>query len=138
MKKIMKAGFLILFLAALPAFAATEHGRHDNGGADHVIAGTATEAGIKATLKVNRAHSKVDLFLVDAATGAPVTSGKATANIKLPDGKTLEKELIGMKMGQEYSFMNSLDLSLNGRYVFDVYVASGSKQAKFGFVYTAK
>ena len=138
MKKLTKAILLTMLLAALPAIAATDHGRHNHGSMDNVIAGTATEAGIKATLKVNRAHSMVDLFLADAATGTPVTSGKAIANIKLPDGKTMEKELIGMKMGQEHSFMNSLDLSLNGRYVFDVSVAIGSKQAKFGFVYTAK
>lgn len=139
MKKLIKAILLTLLLAALPAFAATDHGRHDHGSADHeVIAGTLTDAGIKATLKVNRSHSMVDLYLTDAKTGTPVTSGKATARIKLPDGKTMEKELMGMKMGQEYSFMNSLDLSLNGRYVFDVSVAVGGKQAKFGFVYTAK
>src|SRR3972149_1676210 len=131
-KQLVKAIFLPLLLAALPAFAATDHGRHDHGSADHVIAGTATEAGIKATLKVNRAHSMVDLFLVDAATGAPVTSGKATAYIKLPNGKTMEKELICMKMGEQYLIMNSLDSHLIARYVFNVYVASGSKQTKFG------
>jgi hypothetical protein len=138
MKKLMKAVFLTLFLAALPALAATDHGRHDHGSVDQAIAGTATEAGIKATLKVNRPNSMVDLYLADEKTGMPVTSGKVLAEIKLPDGKTVEKELIGMKMGQEYSFMNSLDLSLKGKYAFDISVSAGSRRARFDFIYTAK
>lgn len=138
MKKLMKAVFLMLFLTALPAFAATDHGRHDHGNADQVVAGTSTESGIKAILKVNRSNSMVDLYLTDTETGASVTSGKVLAKIKLPNGKTVEKELIGMQMGQEYSFMNSLDLSLKGKYAFDISVAAGDKRARFDFIYTAK
>jgi len=138
MKKLMKAVFLTIFLAALPAFAATDHGRHDHGNSDQVLAGTSTESGIKAILKVNRSNSMVDLYLMDAETGASVTSGKVFAKVKLPNGKTVEKELIGMQMGQEYSFMNSLDLSLKGKYAFDISVAAGDKRARFDFIYTAK
>lgn len=138
MKKIMMAVFLGLLLSAVPAFAATDHGRHDHSNMDQAFASTATEAGIKATLKVNRSNSMVDLYLADEKTGMPVTSGKVLAEIKLPDGKTVEKELIGMKMGQEYSFMNSLDLSLKGKYAFDISVSAGSRRARFDFIYTAK
>ena len=138
MKKLMTAVFLMLFLTALPAFAATEHGRHDHGDTGQVVAGTSTGSGIKATLKVNRSMSMVDLYLTDTETGASVISGKVFAKVKLPNGKTVEKELIGMQMGQEYSFMNSLDLSLKGKYAFDISVAAGDKRARFDFIYTAK
>ena len=138
MKRLMKAVLLTLFLAAQPAFASTDHGRHDHGNADQAVVGTTTETGIKATLKVNRSQSMVDLYLTATGTGASVTSGKVFAIIKLPNGKTVEKELMGMKMGQEYSFMNSLDLSLKGRYDFDISVTAGGKQARFDFIYTAK
>jgi|GEM_PF-2678393 hypothetical protein len=138
MKKLVKAVFLVLLLSAAPAFAATEHGSHDHGSADNALVGTATDTGIKATLKVNRSNSMVDLYLVNASTGASMTAGKVFAKIKLPNGKTVEKELIGMKMGQEYSFMNSLDLSLKGKYAFDISVAAGGKQARFDFIYAAK
>ena len=138
MKKLMMAVFLGLLLSAVPAFAGMEHGRHDHGGAGQVIAGTSTESGIKATLKVNQSNSMIDLYLVEEKNGAPVTSGKVFAKIKLPDGKIVEKELMGMKMGQEYSFMNSLDLSLKGKYAFDISVSAGSRLARFDFIYTAK
>ncbi|MCC6503715.1 MAG: hypothetical protein IT362_11360 [Deltaproteobacteria bacterium] len=138
MKKLMQAVFLTLFLTAIPVFAATEHGRHDHGDTGQVVAATSTESGIKATLKVNRSNSMVDLYLADAGTGASVTSGKVFAKIKLPNGKTVEKELMGMKMGQEYSFMNSLDLSLKGKYVFDISVTAEGKNSRFDFMYTAK
>lgn len=138
MKKLIKAAFLILFLTALPAFAATDHGRHDHSSVDQAFASTATEAGIKATLKVNRPNSMIDLYLAEEKTGEPVTSGKVFAKIKLPNGKIVEKDLMGMKMGKEYSFMNSLDLSLKGKYAFDIAVTAGGKRARFDFIYTAK
>lgn len=138
MKKLVKAVFLVLLLSTMPAFAATDHGKHDHGSAGPAVAGTATESGIKGTLKVSQSNSMIDLYLAEEKTGAPVTAGKVFAKIKLPNGKTVEKELMGMKMGQEYSFMNSLDLSLKGKYAFDISVTAGGKQARFDFTYTAK
>lgn len=138
MKKLVMAIFLGLLLSAMPAFAGMDHGSHDHGNAVQVTAGTSTESGIKATLKVNQSSSMVDLYLAEEKTGAPVTSGKVFAKIKLPNGKIVEKELMGMKMGQEYSFMNSLDLSLKGKYSFDITVVAGSTRARFDFMYTAK
>jgi len=138
MRKLMTAVSIALLLSAVPAFAGTDHGTHDHGSAGQATAGTLTDSGIKATLKINQSSSMIDLYLAEAKTGAPVTSGKVFAKIKLPNGKTVEKELMGMKMGQEYSFMNSLDLSLKGKYSFDISVVAGSRRASFDFMYTAK
>jgi len=94
--------------------------------------------GIKATLVVTPSKSMVDLILSDAKTGKSITSAKVSALIKGPDGKVIEKELMGVKMGEEFSFMNTLDMSRKGRYSFDITVEVKNKSVKFNFVYEVK
>lgn len=103
--------------------------------------------GIKATLKVTASQNMIDLILSDAKTGKSITNAKVSAFMKGPDGKVLEKELMGMKMGEEFSFMNTLDMSRKGSYSFDITVEVEKKLApegfnqgkvKFNFVYEVK
>jgi hypothetical protein len=45
----------------------------------------------------------------------------------------VEKDLIGMKMGEAYSFMNSLDMSRPGRYSFDISIESSGRSVRLEF-----
>ncbi len=58
--------------------------------------------GIKATLVVTPSKSMVDLVLVGAKNGKTITTAKVAAQIKGPDGKVQEKELLGMQMGEVF------------------------------------
>src|SRR3990170_4860234 len=80
------------------------------------------EKGIKATLKVTPSKNMVDLILEDAKTGKPITEADVNAKIQLPDDTHVDKKLIGMKMGETFSFMNSLDMSRKGTYYFEFFV----------------
>jgi hypothetical protein len=73
----------------------------------------------------------IDLFLSDG--GKEITDAKVRASVTFPDGTKVEKELIGMKMGEAYSFMNSLDMSMPGRYSFDISIKSSDRSIKFDF-----
>lgn len=92
-----------------------------------------TSDGIKAVLRLDPAKSMVDLYLSDAKTGKEITSGRVKAVITMPDGEKIEKELMGMKMGEVFSFMNSLNMSRKGRYVFDITVDTGKTRVRFNF-----
>ena len=48
------------------------------------------------------------------------------------------KELFGMKMGEDFSFMNTLDMSKKGSYSFAIAVEAGKKKVKFNFRYEVK
>jgi hypothetical protein len=89
--------------------------------------------GVKAVLKTDRAEKMVDLVLSEQSSGKEITDAKVTASVRLPDGRKAKKELIGMKMGDAYSFMNSLDMSLPGRYSFDIEIKSPGKTTRFEF-----
>ena len=45
---------------------------------------------------------------------------------------------MGMKMGGAFSFMNSADLSLKGKYTFDVSAEVEKKTVTFPFTYEVK
>ena len=45
---------------------------------------------------------------------------------------------MGIKMGVEFSFMNTADLSLKGKYSFDVSAEVGKKKVTFPFAYEVK
>lgn len=92
---------------------------------------TETVDGFTATLSVS--PKMVDLFLVDAASGKAVTDGVVTATVVHPDGQKLVKKLMGMKMGEVYSYMNSLDMSAKGIYTFHIIVKAGEKSVQFDF-----
>lgn len=97
-----------------------------------------TADGIKAVLVVTPSKNMVDLMLTDVKTGKAVTDAKVLALIEAPDGVVQEKELLGMKMGKDFSFMNTLDISKKGRYSFAVTVEAVKKKVKFNFVYEVK
>lgn len=88
---------------------------------------TKTSHGIKAVLKVTEEKSMVDLYLQKAGkTPIAITDAKVKAVVTTPDGKKVEKELIGMWMDKAYSFMNTLDMSKKGRYIFEITVERGN------------
>jgi hypothetical protein len=89
--------------------------------------------GVKAVLKTDPAKKMIDLFLSELPGGKEITDAKVRASVAFPDGTKVEKELIGMKMGDAYSFMNSLDMSMPGRYSFDIKIDYSGKSIKLGF-----
>lgn len=95
---------------------------------------TKTNDGLKATLKVEPEKSMVDLFLTELRNNKPVTEAKVKATITTPKG-TVEKELIGMKMEDIFSFMNTLDMSAKGRYSFDILINRSGKKTSFTFTF---
>jgi len=96
------------------------------------------EKGIKATLKVTPSKNMVDLILEDAKTGKPITEADIIAKIQLPDDSHVEKKLIGMKMGDVFSFMSVLDMSRKGTYNLEFFVRSANKDIKFNFEHHVK
>ena len=96
------------------------------------------EKGIKATLKVTPSKNMVDLILEDAKTGKAITEADVNAKVQMPDGSLIEKKLAGMKMGEMFSFMNSLDMHAKGTYRFDISVRTGNRDIQFNFQYDNK
>lgn len=94
---------------------------------------TRTKNGIKAELNLDPSKSMIDLYLTDNKTEQALTEAKVRATVVLPDGSVVEKDLMGMMMGPAFSFMNTLDMSLNGRYSFDIKVKTGNATAVFKF-----
>lgn len=92
-----------------------------------------TKEGLTATLRLTPEKSMVDLFLKDAGTGKAVKDAEADAVIKMPDGSTVSKELMGMNMGGEFSYMNSLVMRQKGTYEFVVNVKARGKAHRFEF-----
>lgn len=95
---------------------------------------TKSSDGVKAVLKTDPARKMIDLFLSKLPSGKEITDAKVKASVTFPDGRKVEKDLIGMKMGEAYSFMNSLDMSKPGRYSFDIAIKSSGKSLKFEFI----
>lgn len=94
--------------------------------------------GIKATLVITPSKSMVDLIVVNAKSGKTITAAKVAAQIKGPDGNVQEKDLLGMKMGEVFSYMNTLDMSNKGSYSFAIAVEIEKKKVKFDFVYEVR
>lgn len=90
--------------------------------------------GVKAVLKTDPAKKMIDLFLSEQTSGKEITEAIAKASVTLPDGTKVRKDLIGMKMGKAYSFMNSLDMSRPGRYSFEIFIRTSGKSIKLEFV----
>ena len=76
----------------------------------------------------------VDLFLSELKGRKEITDAKVTASVTFPDNRIVEKELIGMKMGEAYSFMNSLDMSRPGRYSFNITIKTSGKTIVLKFI----
>lgn len=94
--------------------------------------------GIKATLNVVTSSNMVDLMLISSKTGKVITDAKVFTKIKGPDGMVQEKDLLGMQMGEVFSYMNNVDMAKKGSYSFDISVEIGKKKVKFNFVYEVK
>ncbi len=137
MREIFKSTLITLFtlLAAFAFIGGISWGemKHDTSKGVSKV-----ENGIKATLKVTPSKNMVDLILEDAKTGKPITEANVNAKIQLPDDSHVEKKLIGMKMGDIFSFMNSLDMSRKGTYYFEFFVRSANKDIKFNFEHHLK
>lgn len=119
---------LFLLFIASPAIAQMGHKM------EHPMEGeTKVVDGIKGRLKVAPAMSMLDLYLTDAGTDEVITQAKVKATITMPDGKKAEKDFPGMKMGESFSFMNSVDLSLKGLYTFDITAEVKKKIGKKDF-----
>ena len=134
MGKIFKRTLMALFVAIV-FIAGISWGEMKHVPSDGV---SKIEKGIKATLKVTPSKNMVDLILEDAKTGKPITKADVNAKIQLPDDSHVEKKLIGMKMGDIFSFMNTLDMSRKGTYYFEFFVRSANKDIKFNFEHHIK
>lgn len=99
---------------------------------------TKTVDGIKAALVATPSKNMVDLVLTDSQTGKEIVNAKVFVKIKGPDAKVQEKEFLGMKMGESFSYMNTLDMANKGGYSFEITVETEKKKAKFNFVYEVK
>ena len=134
MGKIFKRTLMALFVAIV-FIAGISWGEMKHVPSDGV---SKIEKGIKATLKVTPSKNMIDLILEDAKTGKPVTEADVNAKIQLPDDSHVEKKLIGMKMGDVFSFMSVLDMSRKGTYNLEFFVRSANKDIKFNFEHHLK
>ena len=134
MLKILRVSFTaISVMLILSAGASSGEMRHDPSAGESKI-----EKGIKATLKVTPSKNMVDLILEDAKTGKAITEADVNAKVQMPDGSLIEKKLAGMKMGEIFSFMTSLDMHAKGTYRFDISVRTGNRDIQFNFQYDNK
>ena len=134
MGKIFKSTLMALFVAVV-FIAGISWGEMKHVPSDGV---SKIEKGIKATLKVTPSKNMVDLILEDVNKGKPITEADVNAKIQLPDDSHVEKKLIGMKMGDIFSFMSSLDMSRKGLYHFEIFVRAANKDIKFNFEHHLK
>jgi len=134
MFKILRVSFTAIFvMLILSAGGSWGEMRHDPSAGESKI-----EKGIKATLKVTPSKNMVDLILEDAKTGKAITEADVNAKVQMPDGSHTEKKLTGMKMGEIFSFMNSLDMHAKGTYRLDISVRTGNRDIQFNFQYDNK
>lgn len=130
-EEILKYGLMTVLLLLTPALFT----------ANKALAAemSQTSKGIKAVLKLDPAKGMVDLYLYDLSKELrPVTEAKVYATVTNPAGDRVEKELIGMKMDGAFSFMNTLDMSRKGRYIFDIRFEAGKRTASFKFTHDLK
>lgn len=131
MKRVLYSSitFLLLLLVVISPATAQMNNKmgHQTEGETKVV------DGIKGRLKVTPAMSMFDLYLTDAKTGEVIIQAKVKATTTMPDGKKVEKELPGMKMGETFSYMNTMDLSLKGVYTFDITAEVKKEIAKKDF-----
>ncbi len=122
--------FSVLFVLVLSGLAGINSAK-----ADEL---TASAAGVRGTLKINAPKKMIDLYLTDTGTSKPITGAKVMASITGPQGRKDSKELMGMKMGDSYSYMAMTEVSAKGRYAFDIKVEAGEKKADLHFSYDVK
>ncbi len=134
MHKILRTSFtaIFVFLILSTGISRGETSGGTPAGESKVI------QGVKATLIVTPGKNMVDLFLKDEKTGNEIRVAEVNAKVQLPDNSVVEKKLIGMKMGDAYSFMSSVNMQIKGTYSFEVFVKTGDNDIKFDFRYVVK
>ena len=125
--------FLLFLIFITPAMAQKDHKM------EHQMEGeTKVVDGIKGRFKVQPSMGMLDLYLTDEKTDKVITQAKVRVAVISPDGRKIEKDLPGMKMGELFSFMNTLDMSMKGKYSFNIRVDVEKKRLNFPFSYEVK
>ena len=133
MRKIRSTAIIVLAGLLFSSQIALAQMEHDMPAGESKVAND-----IKATLAVTPSKSMVDLVLVGAKDSKTITAAKVAAQIKGPDGNVQKKDLLGMKMGEVFSYMNTLDMSKKGSYSFVIAVEVKKEKVKFNFVYEVR
>ena len=133
MRKIRSTAIIVLAGLLFSSQIALAQMKHDVPAGESKVAND-----IKATLAVTPSKSMVDLVLVGAKDSKTITAAKVAAQIKGPDGNVQKKDLLGMKMGEVFSYMNTLDMSKKGSYSFVIAVEVKKEKVKFNFVYEVR
>ena len=124
MKRIIIAYFSCFLMLLATTSSVIAHTGHEMVGEVKVV------KGVEGRLKVMPAMNRIDFYLYDSKKDKTITTVKVSATITMPDGKKIEKELPGTKTEETFSFMNTVDLSLQGIYSFDIVA---KVQYKIGF-----
>lgn len=124
MKRIIISYITCLLLLLVTTSSVMAHAGHEIEGEGKVV------EGIEGSLKITPALSMIDFYLYDVKTNKALTNAKVMAIITMPDGKKIEKELTGMNKEEMFSFMNTVDFTLKGTYIFDI---TARVQYKTGF-----
>lgn len=125
--KILKAVIIAAIFFILPAEIA-----YSSNAMTSVLHGT------KAGLKLDEKQKTIDVYLSDVNTKKAITDASVTAIVRLPGNEKKEITLTGMKMGEEFSYMNSLDTAKKGDYIFRIKVLRGKRELIFSFTFKRK
>lgn len=124
MKRVIISYITCLLLLLMAVSSINAHARHEMDGEIKVA------KGIEGRMKVTPEMNRIDFYLYDAKTDKAITDAKVKATITMPDGKKVEKELLGTKAEETFSFMSPVDFSFKGMYSFDI---TARVQYKIGF-----
>ena len=124
-----KGGLGGIVIIAAMFFIFSAHAAYSSGIMAKVLDGT------KAGLKLDEKQKTIDLYLSDVNTRKAITDASVTAIVRLPGGEKKEIALSGMKMGEEFSYMNSLDTAKKGDYIFRIKVLREIKELVFSFAF---
>ncbi|MCK5237748.1 MAG: hypothetical protein KAR06_12290 [Deltaproteobacteria bacterium] len=91
---------------------------------------------IKASIIVS--PKMVDVYIKDVDTNKVITDATAKVLVTYPSGKEVEVKLMGMKMGEIYSYMNSTELTESGTYKLTIEITRAEKTTTFDVEATLK
>ena len=91
--------------------------------------------GARADLKLDEKQKTIEVYLSGVNTGKTITDASVTAIVRLPGNGKKEITLAGMKMGEVFSYMNSLDTAKKGDHIFRIKVLRGKKELIFSFTF---
>lgn len=93
---------------------------------------------MKWSMKIKPLLGTAELSLKDSTTGKTITKARVKAIITMPDGRKTQKTFKGARRGKNFVFVSTVDVSMQGKYIFDVDVTSGKERLKFRFPYNMK